>query len=156
MNISSTLNPTSQDFITASVNNASANQNVCEVYSSSLFVNVHNSNIKCRVGDSVPKLVNLNPNAKCFNPIPMGNIDSVEKCVPPVTYNVIDSSISFNETNLGTNRRVGNGDVYSVINKLRIENANRIIIVHLNINNIQNKIDTLLLIIFAPLIFSRL
>ena len=73
---------------------------------------------------------------------------SMETTVTPVTPNVTDSSISINETNLGTKRGTedgdaGNSDVYSIINKLRIDNANRIIIAHLNINNIRNKIDML-------------
>ena len=106
-------------------------------------------NFDTYLGDSVTKLVNLNPYAKCYNPIPTGDIDfhvSMETTETPVTPNVTDSSISINETNLGTKRGTedgdaGNSDVYSIINKLRIENANRIIIAHLNINSIRNKID---------------
>ena len=108
-------------------------------------------NFDTYLGDSVTKLENLNPYAKCYNPIPTGDIDfhlSMETTVAPVTPNVTDSSISINETNLGTKRGTedgdaGNSDVYSIINKLRIENANRIIIAQLNINSIRNKIDML-------------
>ena len=72
----------------------------------------------------------------------------MEPAVTPATPNVTGSSISINETNLGTKRGTedgdaGNSDVYSIINKLRIDNANRIIIAQLNINSIRNKIDML-------------
>ena len=108
-------------------------------------------NFDTYLGDSVTKSVNLNPYAKCYKPILTGDNDfhlSMETTVTPVTPNVTDSSISINETNLGTNRGTvdgdaGNSDVYSIINKLRIGNANRIIIAHLNINSIRNKIDML-------------
>ena len=44
--------------------------------------------------------------------------------LPLVTNNALDSPISFDETNLGTNKGTGNEDVYFLINKLRIENVN--------------------------------
>ena len=95
--------------------------------------------------------------------VTINSASGVEKCIPSVTYNLIESSISFNEANLGTNRGAGNGDVnsimndhshdkiqgdenadvYSIINKLRIENINRVIIAHLNINSLRNKFDML-------------
>ena len=69
--------------------------------------------------------------------------NKVIEYAPPPTYYVEDYSNSCNENNLGTNREVGNDDVYSLINKLRTENINRIIIAHLNINSIRNKFDML-------------
>ena len=119
---------------------------MCNMYNSKLAMN-----FDAYLGDSVTKLGNLNPYAKCYNPIPTGDIDfhlSMETNVTPVTPNVTDSSISINETNSGTKRGTedgdaGNSDVYSIINKLRIENANRIIIAQLNINSTRNKIDML-------------
>ena len=146
VNISSTSNTKIRVFATAKFNNASDDQNVCNMYNSKLAMN-----FDTYLGDSVTKSVNLNPYAKCYSPITAGDIDfhlSMETTVTRVTPNDTDSSISLNETNVGTNRGTGdddadNSDVYSIINKLRIGNANRIVIAYLNINSIRNKIDML-------------
>ena len=143
------------------VNNISAEQNVCGSYNSKLSMcdNSHinneigdlvpvcnNSHINNGLRDVVPIFTNLNLNAKCYNPVSNENVDAdnevnVDKYLPVTTLS--ESSCPCNEANVESNIVVDNDDVYSIVNKLRIDNINRIIIAHLNINSIRNKIDML-------------
>ena len=97
----------------------------------------------------------LNPHAKSFVPRKVNkstkpytrkhcSINEVIEYAPPSTYCVVNNhSNYFNKNNLDKSSEVDNGDVYSIIDKLRVDNVNKIIIAHLNINSIRNKFDML-------------
>ena len=129
-NVSLTLNTTLSE---ASVSDTSAdNKNICDAYNSTLTVCFDNL-INDGLVDTTSKCT-LNPNAKCFNPTPVDNINNGV---------IVGESPTGCKTDDIVTNIVDNGDVYSIINKVRTENANRIIIAHLNINSIRNKIDML-------------
>ena len=118
----------------AIVNNTSADKYVCGAFNSTLPVYIDNCTKK-GLCDMTSQFT-LNPYAKCYSPISKENIENNDVCVE-------ESLISCNQAHNETSINVNNGDVYSMINKVKIENANRIIIAHLNINSIRNKIDML-------------
>ena len=110
------------------IKNACAGKNVCQAYNSTLPL------INVSLDDEVSK-GSLNPDAKSFSPITDNSIKN--------SISTEENPPSYDKAAIENNIDADNGDVYSIISKVKIENANKIIIAHLNINSIRNKIDML-------------
>ena len=84
---------------------------------------------------------NLNPEAVVFYP----NVSS-NSCSNPDS-DILSHNPPFEDTERNVlpneNVRSGDGNVYSSLNNLRINNINNIIVAHLNINSLRNKIEIL-------------
>ena len=86
---------------------------------------------------------NLNPNAKSFTPKGVNIIPTMREEVSELLPHSTNVSVTHNVEVLNVENQSSNLEFTNILNGIRKNNLNRVIIAHLNINSIRNKIDTL-------------